>query len=70
MFHFCTPYEIEIPAGTRRCNNVRFWLYFGRDVAQRCHYVVTTLCFRRRYYNQKLTLQQLRHSDVVFLTKI
>ena len=29
------------PAGTRRCNKVRFWLHFGR--------VASTLCFRRRY---------------------
>ena len=29
----------SFPAGTRRCNNVRFWLHFGRDVDN----VVTTL---------------------------
>ena len=23
---------VSNPAGTRRCNNVRFWLYSGRDV--------------------------------------
>ena len=40
------------PAGTRRCNNVRFWLYVGREVGYRCHNVVATLRFRRRYYSQ------------------
>ena len=24
--------RIMIPADTRRCNNVRFWFHFGRDV--------------------------------------
>ena len=55
--------EKKYPAGTRRCNNVRLWLYFGRDVGERCHnvvfptsllqpklHVVTTLCFRRRFF--------------------
>ena len=32
--------------------------------------VVTTLCFRRRFSDLVLTLQQRRDSDVVFLTKI
>ena len=69
--------------GTRRCNNVRFWFYFGRNVGERCRKVVfptsllqpktnvvTTLCFRRRFSDLVLTLQQRRDSDVVFLTKI
>ena len=24
--------QADIPAGTRRCSDVRFWLHFGRDV--------------------------------------
>ena len=31
--------------------------------------VVATLCFRRRFSDLKLTLQQRRDPDVVFLTK-
>ena len=38
----------SFPAGTRRSNNVRFWLHFGRDVDN----VVTMLCFRRHYYDK------------------
>ena len=60
-FYHPSPFEGDIifkTAGTRRCNNVRFWLYFGRDVGKRCCNGVTTLCFQRRYYNQKLTLLQ------------
>ena len=56
------------PAGTRRCSNVRLWLYFGRDVRYRCYNVVTTLCFRRHYYDEKLTLLQRRVFDVGFPT--
>ena len=67
---------ISYPAGIRRCNNVRFWLYFGCDVAfptlllQPKTNVVTTLCFQRRFSDLVLTLQQPRDSDVAFLTKI
>ena len=32
------------PAGTRRCDNVGFWLSFGRDVGQRRSNVTTSLC--------------------------
>ena len=60
----------RIPAGTRRCSNVRFWLYFGRNVGKRCHNVVTILCFRRHYYDEKLTLIQRRVFDVGFPTDI
>ena len=63
---------ISYPAGIRRCNNVRFWLYFGCDVAllQPKTNVVTTLCFQRRFSDLVLMLQQPRDSDVVFLKKI
>ena len=62
----------------------RFWLYFGHGVG--CYHNVVTLCFQRRYYDQKLTLlqrcfrrrfsdlvltlQQRHDSDFVFLTKM
>ena len=60
----------NLPAGTRLCENVGFWLLlFGRDVGQRRSNVVfptsllrpksnivTALCFRRRFSDQILTL--------------
>ena len=70
------------PVGTRRCNNVGFRLFFGRDVKKRSHNVVATLllrlktnvvatlCFRRRISDLVLTLQQHRDFEVFFLTKI
>ena len=42
------------PAGTRRCDNVGFWLSFGRDVRQRQSNVVKTLSFRRCCSDQNL----------------
>ena len=55
-------------AGTRRCDNVGFWLPFGRDVGQRRSNVVTTLPFRRPCSDQNLTLQR-RVFDVDFATR-
>ena len=57
-----------------------FWSRRQITLSQRCVFptsllrpktnVVTVLCFRRRFSNLVLTLQQHRDSDVVFLTKI
>ena len=57
------------PAGTRRCDNVRFWLPFGRDVGQRQSNVVATLSFRHRCSDQNLTFLQCRVFDVDFPTR-
>ena len=57
---------VNIPAGTRRCNNVRFYFrcrYYDQKLA------VTTSCFRHRFPHLTLTLQKRRYSDVAFLTK-
>ena len=61
---------------------VVFWSRHRITLSQRCHNVVfptslirpktnvvTTLCFRRRFSDLVVTLQQLRDSDVVFLKK-
>ena len=45
-------------------------LGFGCFLVATLDNVVTTLCFRRRFSNLEITLQQRRDSDVVFLTKI
>ena len=57
---------IYFPAGRRRCHKV----VFARSLLQPKTNVVTTLCFRRRFSDMLLTLQQRRDSDAVFLTKI
>ena len=51
---------------SQRCHNVVFPTSLLRPKTN----VVTALCFRRRFSNLVLTLQQHRDSDVVFLTKI
>ena len=67
MYRAYTSWYILLPAGTRCCNNVGFWLIFGGDV-RCCHNVVTTLCFRRRYYDIFTTLYfRRRLSDLVLM---
>ena len=59
-FTISLQYHKENQASTRRCDNVGFWLAFGRDIGQRQSNVVTALSFRRRCFNQNLTLLQRR----------
>ena len=59
----------ECPAGTRHCDNVGFWLSFGRDVGQCLSNIVTTLSFRRCCSDQNLTLLQRCVFDIDFLTR-
>ena len=51
---------------SQRCHN----FVFPTSFLQQKNNVATTLCFRRRFSNLVLTLQQRRDSDVVFLMKI
>ena len=87
MFFIFIPYIMKTHSHTHprmRPHTHRFWLYFGHGVG--CYHNVVTLCFQRRYYDQKLTLlqrcfrrrfsdlvltlQQRHDSDFVFLTKM
>ena len=49
----------------QRCHNI----VFPTSLLRRKTNVVTTSCFRRRFSDLTLTLQQRRDPDVVFLTK-
>ena len=50
----------------RLAHDVALMLGFGSILVTMSDNVVTTLCFRRRYYDQTLTLLQRRVFDVGF----
>ena len=68
IYPFATFYWVkhENPAGTQHCDNVGFWLSFGRNVQQHWSNIVTAMSFQCCCSYQNLTLLQHCVFDVNF----